>query len=409
MKYLYSFNSHSDFYNKGMVLEDDNVVLCKDTDINKWHGHYQHPPYDTEIEYLESTGTQYIDTGYKTNNQDNFQLICDVDATSGWMGSNGNLQMDLRINPSPSRRVFKVTHSANSGPITYINNTQVKSQSYHNYNNYIIALFALGFGEDTVHYYDATEKLYSSKLIINNVIVRDLIPVRVGNVGYLFDKVSGQLFGNAGTGSFILGPDIKPIEYLQSSGTQKIDTGINYNLTSKIKIEMETTIINENRCVLISNYCDGNAACISCEVGGTSNSHARTPRFYMSLTNKNTTSDTWAGVAVPLNTLNNVIFEYDKTTGKKRLTSQTTTNELVFTGNPYGTTQNLLLFLDHRASPSAIAYGVRIGKVKIYINDNIVRYFIPVRVGSTGYMYDKVSGQLFGNAGTGTFTLGNDL
>jgi hypothetical protein len=38
-------------------------------------------------------------------------------------------------------------------------------------------------------------------------IVKDFIPVRVGNIGYMFDKVSGKLFGNAGTGNFILGPD----------------------------------------------------------------------------------------------------------------------------------------------------------------------------------------------------------
>jgi hypothetical protein len=36
----------------------------------------------------------------------------------------------------------------------------------------------------------------------------DLIPVRKGNVGYMYDRVSGQLFGNAGTGEFVLGSDI---------------------------------------------------------------------------------------------------------------------------------------------------------------------------------------------------------
>ena len=36
----------------------------------------------------------------------------------------------------------------------------------------------------------------------------DLIPVRVGTIGYMYDKVSGQLFGNAGTGQFVLGPDV---------------------------------------------------------------------------------------------------------------------------------------------------------------------------------------------------------
>lgn len=35
----------------------------------------------------------------------------------------------------------------------------------------------------------------------------DLIPVRVGTTGYLYDKVSKQLFGNDGSGSFTVGPD----------------------------------------------------------------------------------------------------------------------------------------------------------------------------------------------------------
>lgn len=35
----------------------------------------------------------------------------------------------------------------------------------------------------------------------------DIIPVRVGDVGYLYDRVSGELFGNSGTGKFIVGPD----------------------------------------------------------------------------------------------------------------------------------------------------------------------------------------------------------
>ena len=47
---------------------------------------------------------------------------------------------------------------------------------------------------------------------MNDILVRDLIPVRVGNVGYMYDKVSGQLFGNSGTGNFILGPDVKTKE-----------------------------------------------------------------------------------------------------------------------------------------------------------------------------------------------------
>jgi len=38
-------------------------------------------------------------------------------------------------------------------------------------------------------------------------VVVDFIPVRKEGVGYMYDKVSRQLFGNSGTGNFILGND----------------------------------------------------------------------------------------------------------------------------------------------------------------------------------------------------------
>ena len=51
--------------------------------------------------------------------------------------------------------------------------------------------------------------LYSFKIWKNGVFVRDYIPVRKGTVGYLYDRVSGKLFGNAGTGAFTYGNDLK--------------------------------------------------------------------------------------------------------------------------------------------------------------------------------------------------------
>lgn len=38
--------------------------------------------------------------------------------------------------------------------------------------------------------------------------MRFLIPVRIGQVGYMYDQVYGTFYENAGTGSFVLGPDI---------------------------------------------------------------------------------------------------------------------------------------------------------------------------------------------------------
>ena len=45
------------------------------------------------------------------------------------------------------------------------------------------------------------------RIYSNGVLVRDFIPVRKGTVGYLYDRVSGKLFGNAGSGDFVLGQD----------------------------------------------------------------------------------------------------------------------------------------------------------------------------------------------------------
>lgn len=49
--------------------------------------------------------------------------------------------------------------------------------------------------------------IFSFSVVRGGKPVCDLIPVRVGDVGYMFDRVSGKLFGNQGTGAFILGAD----------------------------------------------------------------------------------------------------------------------------------------------------------------------------------------------------------
>ena len=53
----------------------------------------------------------------------------------------------------------------------------------------------------------ASCRIYEVKISQGNDIIMDLIPVRKNGVGYMFDKISKQLFSNQGTGTFILGPD----------------------------------------------------------------------------------------------------------------------------------------------------------------------------------------------------------
>ena len=72
------------------------------------------------------------------------------------------------------------------------------------------------------------------------------------------------------------------------------------------------------------------------------------------------------------------------------------------------TANNMLLFAS--ALNGTITCGAfRCGFFKVTTNNNVVFDLIPVRKNGVGYMYDKVSGTLFGNAGSGAFTYGNDV
>ena len=173
-------------------------------------------PYDAEIEYLESTGTQYINSGLKSSvNVFVFDTVLTTKSQSYLFGATQG------FNVSTIDRVYRATASCisnvssdfdtpvhiiltsdpknNSITLVIDNSTFIGNYTSWRYNNPIL-LFGIVNNL-------SVSKIYKIAIYINGVLVRDYIPVRVGTTGYLYDKVSGQLFGNAGTGSFILGPD----------------------------------------------------------------------------------------------------------------------------------------------------------------------------------------------------------
>lgn len=187
-------------------------------------------PYDAEIEYLESTGTQYIQLAcnvsagtyfavggviipiytsaqqdytvfganpyaqfnvdfYLKNNTTNMitysSIIGGTGANGGWGGTVGT---EISFELSTMEKVVNGVHTSNSRPLSGAITAFRIFGGYKNNNRYPIRI----------------KSLYIKK---GNDTLYDLIPIRIGQVGYMYDKVSGQLFGNAGTGDFILGPD----------------------------------------------------------------------------------------------------------------------------------------------------------------------------------------------------------
>jgi hypothetical protein len=184
--------------------------------------------YDAEISYLRGTDPQYIDTGiipndstgvylkaYRDAGSDNFVIGCRNGggntrwaigkiSTSGWYYGWGKFESSsIEGNPADiylnykNDRLFKVT--ASDGTKTQSLPSLPFTPAYN------IRLF--GSAGVNANYTKWNGRIYAVQITQGTEIIMDLIPVRVGNVGYMYDKVSNKLFGNNGSGSFILGQD----------------------------------------------------------------------------------------------------------------------------------------------------------------------------------------------------------
>jgi len=191
-------------------------------------------PYDAEIEYLESTGTQWIATGIKPNVGDIYRIDTECQYSqdvvsntwlTGWWINDSNSSLfgtyiyqiyftyNVDYNITKTNQGLTLKHHIrynydgifiDDQPLTSsVNNTPLTIVPYMHRGLPIFCRF------EHNNYYRACikAKVYSFIIQLNDKIVFNAIPVRVGTTGYLYDKVSGQLFGNAGTGDFILGPD----------------------------------------------------------------------------------------------------------------------------------------------------------------------------------------------------------
>lgn len=66
----------------------------------------------------------------------------------------------------------------------------------------------------------ANVRVYGCKIVTGGVTVFDAIPVRIGNEGGLYDRVSGRVIGNSGGGRIMPGPPLEvpydyEVEYIQ--------------------------------------------------------------------------------------------------------------------------------------------------------------------------------------------------
>lgn len=189
-------------------------------------------PYDAEIEYIQTDGAAYINTGIKPSSNTTFEIdvyIPNHGSTAFW--------------------VFGSRVSGSAGQFAYLNDGGFNRKSYRFGNQ---SPFASGKLAEGWHYFDNTEtprilkidtnitltatantfaqtnypiyllclnvngtasapavgaRLGDVKIYESGELVFDGFPVRKDGIGYLYDRVTEELFGNAGTGVFVLGND----------------------------------------------------------------------------------------------------------------------------------------------------------------------------------------------------------
>ena len=466
----------------------------------------QLPTGYTELEYIESTGTQYIDTGVVNwNNTLEYEIKLSIEPQSGiktyfgcydeWSTSKNNVPSISTWTNYKVASNFRAGYSSSSGTnigisdgqtgtISFKGNTiswsEGSSTSFDRGYDFTVSssifLFALHTNIGATEF--ATTKIYRTKFWLNGELIRDFRPMLdYNNVACMFDMVTGKCFYNQGTDTFITGPEVykssivltdaitngltdlqlkgsevknKPetfldsvvakggteqngtptpdtpmdivsnngvlkvrnksglplgytlLDYIESSGTQYIDTGVvlgqDYTNTN-IKLEYDALINNG------ANW----------QVCGTMGSDG----IYIGVSSSDIIyygtgfNDTSTGVTNPF-----VKCKYinDAKNGVIKVTNLSTNTDIVnLTHTPVTKTTVLpMILFGFSTNATTISPHKMSGKMynaKIYNDNELIRHFIPAKRLSDSVigMYDTVTDTFFTNQGTGTFTAGSSI
>ena len=189
----------------------------------------------TEVEYIESSGTQYVDTGVVPNHNTAVMLDIDIVNADNWgpiFGSrDANVTNEFCMfahNPTSVYQdgygnVAHVNISVSSvlGRQTInkaLNNTYINDELKNSFTaatfqgTYPMFLFQINSGGSAVAY-KISGRIYRAVITKSSTIVRDFIPCKnpSGTVG-LYDTVNGTYYGNSGTGVFTAGAEISALE-----------------------------------------------------------------------------------------------------------------------------------------------------------------------------------------------------
>lgn len=197
----------------------------------------------TQLEYIQSSGTQYIDVGFKPGGNTrvvmDFQVLASHSGTAYPFGASGGGRYyefcffsqtnwgttyssgPMKTISVPGNTGDRLIVDKNKGVTTIKRGTQNYSTSVSNssyqmtYNLFLFCYNRLGNAESFIQM-----TLFSTQIYDNGTLIRDFVPCKnsSGVIG-LYDQVHSAFYANSGTGTFIAGPALAPDPPTNLTGT----------------------------------------------------------------------------------------------------------------------------------------------------------------------------------------------
>lgn len=186
-----------------------------------------------QVDYIQSTGTQYVDTGFKPNNNTRvvmraeltdystntygnsffgarsssntnaFLLICGTSANATWTVMCGGSSANATL---PALGVHEIDFNKN---ICTVDGTPINTAASKFSSEITCYLFTDNRGGSANTGNNARAKLYSCKIYDNGVLARDYYPATADGAAGLWDACSGILYTSASGTALLAGPEIK--------------------------------------------------------------------------------------------------------------------------------------------------------------------------------------------------------
>lgn len=182
------------------------------------------------LEYIESTGTQYISTGITPT--ENTKVVIEFNSSSssgvvfgqdsGYKVNAFMFAMTVVVFDSTKKDISisaNAKHTVQVAPKAFKVDNGSSQYIYANKVNAAYPMFLFGNNRNGKFSEGVAMKLYSFKVYENDVLIADYIPCKQGNSVGLYDDIAGAMNLPLGTGDFTAGPSISGTHKTLINGT----------------------------------------------------------------------------------------------------------------------------------------------------------------------------------------------